>query len=226
MRLRHWLIMICIVSVSALTAYAQEPPTLQPDPSPTPVRTVKRRTFDQFDLSNGISLPSLPQTSVSGPAYKPAAIELLSEDKFEVIGQLIGHSKSVEAEYRSVLQQNIDPFSNAPYQKHLRHDLMGILRVSEVQRVGMFGQTPLRSESNLSLLNENEDIVNMMIVFLELDKSRPNSLPKELIEVCRIYGFTLALDDAASQRLPLFDAMFTRLNRNFERLKSQIATGK
>ncbi len=210
MRLRHWLIMICIVSVSALTAYAQEPPTLQPDPSPTPVRTVKRRTFDQFDLSNGISLPSLP----------------LSEDKFEVIGQLIGHSKSVEAEYRSVLQQNIDPFSNAPYQKHLRHDLMGILRVSEVQRVGMFGQTPLRSESNLSLLNENEDIVNMMIVFLELDKSRPNSLPKELIEVCRIYGFTLALDDAASQRLPLFDAMFTRLNRNFERLKSQIATGK
>ena len=214
------------MAAATVTVSAQEPPAVQPGTSPPPTNTVKRRTFDQFDLSNGISLPPAAPGSISIPGYKPAVVEMLGEGKFEVISQLISHSKSVEAEYRSVLQQNIDPFSNASYQKHLRHDLTGILRVSEVQRAGMFGQTAIRSESNISLLKENEDIVTMMIVFLDLDKNRPGSVPKDLIEVAGIYGFTLAPGDTVSQRLPLFDAMFTRLNANFDRLRSQIAIGK
>jgi hypothetical protein len=100
-------IVIAMFLITSIGGIAQDAPTSHPEPSPTPNPPVKRRTFDQFDLSNGIRLGSPSNTG--GPALTQAVTEPVDGHTYDGIARMVKYAAQIESEYRSTEGLTVEP---------------------------------------------------------------------------------------------------------------------
>lgn len=207
------------VSAFVVSGNAQsEASSPQPKPTPTP----KRRTFDQFDLG-GLRVSGSP---VREEPWTPMVSEPLDENTYELMLRLADNVAVAEAEYRSASTQNIDPNYRYSPVRILQKKLVGVYRVIEVHRTGMFGQTPLKNEHNLSLLKRSQDVIDEMMLVMSSATNGPIPNTGQIATLSEKYLPRLPEERKRVAQDELLLAMLDRLNKNFTRLKSQIVIAR
>jgi len=94
-------ILALVVALSAC-AFSQTTPSATADPSPTPKPATKRRTFDQFDLSNGSRLIS--GSSTLDGYGTPTTVEQVDQGLFDTISQISESALFLEWELAKALE--------------------------------------------------------------------------------------------------------------------------
>lgn len=214
-------IVLTFLLVAVTGALGQETATsVQPEPSPTPKPAVKRRTFDQFDLSNGVGSRL---GSNSGSASSAATVtEYVDRQTYDGIVRMVEYAARMESEYRSTDGVAVDPSHYyAPYNT-LSRKLPALFRISEIYNAGLLDQPALKNPANTALIIQSQEvIVEMMTITNSTEEQLARNQPK-LLPIAERYS---APTNPVEKR-PLLTAMFVRLNGNLARLKNQIAAKK
>lgn len=152
--------------------------------------------------------------------------EPLDENTYELMLRLADNVAVAEAEYRSASTQNIDPNYRYSPVRILQKKLVGVYRVIEVHRTGMFGQTPLKNEHNLSLLKRSQDVIDEMMLVMSSATNGPIPNTGQIATLSEKYLPRLPEERKRVAQDELLLAMLDRLNKNFTRLKSQIVIAR
>jgi hypothetical protein len=220
MKARLALIAAFVLVISSI-AVAQTPQSESPEPSPTPKPPVKRRTFDQFDLSNGIG-GGLSSSNRVGPASTPAVTELVDQGTYDGIAQMVKYAAQIESEYRSTDGVTIDRADYFEPYRVLSRKLPALYRIMEMFRAGLLEQPVLTNPANVALLNQNQQILaETQMIANSTDAQFARNQPK-LLPIAERYG----APTYPVEKRPLLTAMFVRLNGNFSRLIGQVAVRK
>lgn len=196
---------------ASVSMFSQTTPS--PNTEPTPAPTVKRRTFDQFDLSNGIKIGS------SSAISTPAVTELVDRETYAGIERMVKYASQIETEYRSSEGVLIDPSDHFEPYRVLSRKLPALYRIMEMFRAGILEQPVMTNPANLALLKQNQQVlVEMQVIVNSSDAQLARNQPK-LLPIAERYG---SPTDPVEKR-PLLTAMFGRLNSNFSRLLNQVA---
>ena len=210
-------IVIAMFLITAVGAIAQDAPASQPEPSPAPQPPIKRRTFDQFDLSNGIKLGSPANTG--GRVSTQTLTEPVDERTYDGIARMVKYAAQIESEYRSTEGVTVDPSDHFEPYRVLSRKLPALYRIMEMFRAGLLEQPVLTNPANVALLNQNQKIVaEIQMISNSTEAQFARNQPK-LMPIAETYG---APTNPVEKR-PLLTAMFGRLNRNFSQLISQVA---
>jgi hypothetical protein len=216
---------------TAAGVMAQEAPA--PSPQPTPKAAVKRRTFDQFDLSNGIRVGVSGSAAAGYGAAKSDVVEFVDEQTYDGIRRLVEYVGKMETEYRSaVAGQSYKPNDWEPLSTLNRH-INATYRITEMFRGGLLDQRPLKDPMNLLLLEASESTLreagNVAAISGGWSKNE-TMLAKMAIK----YDAEQLPDNENTRQTPgtentrraVLTAMLARLNANFVQLMNQIAVKK
>ena len=207
------LILVAIFVLTVTAGVAQDAPP-KTEPAPTPKPAVKRRTFDQFDLSNGVR---------SGPGTpSPTVIEFVDSQTYDGIARLVKYSASIETEYRSSEGVTIDPSDHFEPYRVLGRKLPALYRISEMFLAGLLDQPVMTNAANIEMLKQNQQIIaDLQMISNSSNLQMARNQPK-LVPIAERYG----APTYPVEKRPLMNAMFVRVNGNFSRLMSQVAVKK
>jgi hypothetical protein len=215
-----------LVAISA-SAFSQTTSSPVPDPTPSPRPAAKRRTFDQFDLSNGIRLPS-SSSSADGNGT-PAVIEAVNQGLYDTINQINESAVFLQGELASALAQNVEISARSQFGKSFTHRMDGIMMLSETSRLDTFGMGGVKTESNKKLLFQVQDAGNDIVQLVGIDAVGYTRFPKEWNVLAEKYNVPLLDTGPNTLRLDkpaLLTAMMRRMTSNLAQLRSQLVVKK
>jgi hypothetical protein len=218
--------LLIIVAVSA-SVFAQTTSSPSPDPTPSPRPATKRRTFDQFDLSNGIRLPS-SSSSADGNAT-PAVIEPVEQGLYDTINQINESAVFLQGELVSALAENVEISARSQFGKFFTHRMDGIMMLSETSRLDTFGMGGVKTESNKKLLFQVQDSGNDIVQLVAIDAAGYTRFPKEWNILTEKYNVPLLDTGPNTLRLDkpaLLTAMMRRMTSDLAQLKRQLVVRK
>jgi len=207
------------IAATVAGAIAQEATSPQPLPSPAP-KPVKRRSFDQFDVSGGIRVGSPAGVGEGVPAA--AFTERVDQQTYDGIVRMVEYAKNMELEYQGSEGMVIDPADHFEPYRVLSRKLPALYRIIEMFRAGMLDQPVLTNSGNTGLLNQNQLIIAEMQMISNSTEAQLARNQAKLLPIAERYG---APKDPVEKR-PLLAAMFGRLNENFSRLMRQVTVAK
>ena len=203
---------IVVILAANAELFPQTVPTApSPEPSPAAKPVVKRRAFDQFDLSSGV---------FSGPSSSSAlaVTEPVDRQTYDGIARMVKYASQIESEYRSTDGVVVDPSDHFEPYRVLSRKLPAIYRIVEMFRAGLLEQPALTHTSNVSLLEDNQRMIGEMQMIVNSSDAQLARNQTKLLQIAERYG---APTDPVEKR-PLLNAMFARLNGNFSRLLNQV----
>ncbi|HUR96723.1 MAG TPA: hypothetical protein VMZ26_01525 [Pyrinomonadaceae bacterium] len=228
---RKFALIVGILLTVSAGVIAQEAPA--PSPQPTPRPAAKRRTFDQFDLSNGIRVGTSGSAPIATGAPRSGTVELVDERTYEGVRRLVEYVGKMGSEYRSkVTGQNYKP-DDWQTLGALNREINAAYRITEMFREGLLDQTPLKDPLNILLLEESQATLreagNLATVSGGWAKNE-TMLAKMAIkynaEQLADTENARQLSGAENTRRAVLIAMLARLNANFAQLMSQIDVKK
>lgn len=211
---------LIVVSTIALSTSVQAQSEAAKAPAP-PVQTAKRRSFDQFDVPGGVSLPAARPTSPAEPAT-PVAVESVDADTYDGVTRMIDYAAAVEKEYRANAADGQDQSDYYSADNVLMRKLAAVYRLTEMFRTGILGNR-LTQESNLNLLKANREILNDILATMKVMSNGNALTDDEAKKLAARYG---AAPEKQVSRETLVKAMLAKMNGNFNRLKAGISTGE
>jgi hypothetical protein len=215
-RLRKVGILIVAIVTLAITGLAQEPTSPPAAPIPAPTPAVKRRTFDQFDLSDVVRLGSAPMSQ--GPASS-AVVEQVDQQTYDGIARMVKYAADTSSEYRSAAGVTTDTSNFFEPNRVLLRKLPALFRITEIYRSGLLDEVPLKSPPNATLLARSQEIISEMVMIANSTDAQFLRNQPKLVPLAEKYG---APTDPVEKR-PLLMAMFGRLNETFTLLLSRVA---
>ena len=202
-----------VVLLLAAATIAQEPAVAKPEPTPAPKPAVKRRTFDQFDLSNGIGRSN---------SAAPSVTEFVDQQTFDGIAHMVKYAAQIESEFRSTDGVIVDSSHYfAPYNT-LSRKLPALFRIMEMFRAGLLEQPVLTNPANVGLLNENQQLLSEMQMIANSSEAQIARNQPKALALAEKYG----APTYPVEKRPLLNAMFERMNGNFTRLMRQVSLRK
>jgi hypothetical protein len=215
--------LIIIAAAFAVNAQAQ-----QPAPGTVPNSAKSRRAFDQFDLPSGIRISSTPSPDTSAAKTNPPAIaEPLDETTYSEIRKLIEYSSDIERSYRAAFDQKADPPDYYAPDNVLQRKLTATYKIIEIYRVGLLGKNPLREPQNLSLLKQNQTIIDDLLSTIPSIWTDTVPAGSRVEFIAQRYGVAPVNAAGGSgkfiKKRELIWTMLALLNKNFAILKGQIA---
>lgn len=225
MKLRS-IIQLSIFAIMSATAFAQDVPQKNLDPTPIPNSASKRRGFDQFDLPNGVSLPTpAERPALPGKTAGPAVVEQLDPETYDGVIRMIDYASRVEKEYRATSTQEHDPREYYSADNVLKRKSNALFSILELYRTGLFGNR-LSNEQNLKLLKENQKIIGDIHAVFGLvpdDKALYTARLRVLAE--NYLPKPANRTEMAAEKNLVLGAMLARMNENFTRLKASVEVG-
>ncbi len=210
-------IAILIVLSAALIAWGQDTSGGQPANGGTGRPTVKRRSFDQFDLPGGLVLPK-PVESPDRSADPLPAAEFVDQETYYGVLKMIEYAANVEKEYRATASIRHDPREYYSADNVLKRKSKALFNIIELYRTGLFG-SHLKSGQNRKLLEENQRIIGDIQAVYSLvaaDKARLRVLAERYLPT-KAKATETELEQSA-----ILGAMLARLNENFALLKAGV----
>ena len=201
-------------------AVAQSTASASPPSSPA----AKRTALDQFGLSTG-AFSNGPKTSTAD-SEPPTKVEYVDQQIFETLNVVIEKSEFLEGELLRVLSDNVDISPTSGFRKYFKHNIGGLLNVSEVQRSGVYGGKGIKSGNITKLMIQNEKTIDEILTVLDTGPEEYARFGKELDGVSEKYGVALLKSPSAGTRLnkpALLTAMMRRINSNYSLVKKQMA---
>ena len=202
--------------VFSFTAAGQD---VAPDPSPnsTPKTVSRPRSFDQFDLKDGVKIYSSSGQQSTRQIIGPSAnVELLDKPIYDGILKLADRLIRAEMDYRSTTGQTFDPLSQDQPERALSRKLNALFWVTETHSSGLVDQFPLNNDANQNLLADSETIIVEALAVAAVRGDWTNN-ERKLTQLAGKYNA-----DRIDKRT-LLTAMLGRLNETMSRLKNQIA---
>jgi hypothetical protein len=224
---RYLLFTLTIFVALNASAFSQTASSPAPDPTPSSRPAAKRRTFDQFDLSNGIRLPSSSQT-VAGDGT-PAVAEPVAQGLFDTIDQINESAVFLQGELASALEQNVEISARSQFGKFFTHRMDGIMMLSETSRLDTLGLGGFKTESNKKLLFQVQDSGNDIVQLIGVDAVGYTRFPKEWNVLTEKYNVPLLDTGPNTLRLDkpaLLTAMMRRMTSDLALLKRQLVVRK
>jgi hypothetical protein len=217
------LLLLFIAGLSADTL-AQTAPAGSPEPTPTPRPAVKRRTFDQFDLSNGVTVGTSGSRATGYRAAQSTVVEFVDERTYEGVRQLVKHIEKVGANYKSaVIGPNYKP-NDWETLSTLNRELNAIQRILALFHDGLLDQQPLKNPMNVMLLELSQTTLqeagNVGAIWGGWSKDATI-----LAKMVAKYNAEETVGIENMRRAALI-AMLAQLKTNFTQLLSQIAVKK
>jgi hypothetical protein len=215
-----------LVAISG-SVFSQTTSSPSPDPTPSPRPAAKRRTFDQFDLSNGIRLPSSSSTADGNGT--PAVTEAVDQGLYNTINQINESAVFLQAELASALAQNVEISARSEFGKFFRHRMDGIMMLSETSRLDTLGMGGVKTDSNKKLLFQVQDSGNDIVQLVGIDAVGYTRFPKEWNVLAEKYNVPLLDTGPNTLRLDkpaLLTAMMRRMTSDLAQLKRQLVVKK
>jgi hypothetical protein len=215
-----------LVAISG-SVFSQTTSSPSPDPTPSPRPAAKRRTFDQFDLSNGIRLPSSSSTADGNGT--PAVTEAIDQDLYNTINQINESAVFLQGELASALAQNVEISARSEFGKFFRHRMDGIMMLSETSRLDTLGMGGVKTDSNKKLLFQVQDSGNDIVQLVGIDAVGYTRFPKEWNVLAEKYNVPLLDTGPNTLRLDkpaLLTAMMRRMTSDLAQLKRQLVVKK
>lgn len=212
------LLIVFILSAACVTVGQT---TTSTEPAPTPKPAVKRRTFDQFDLSNGIRVATSESASTEYGADKSGVVEFVDERTYDGVRRLVEYVREMDAEYRYAATSK--PNDWVPLST-LNRKLNATYKITEMFREGLLDQKPLKDPMNILLLEESQITLReaLSTVAISGGWSKNESM---LGRMAVKYNAEQAFGIENIRRAVVF-AMLGRLNTNLGQLLGQIAVNK
>jgi len=220
-------ISVFAIVLLAMTGIAQQPTPTPTEPIPAPKPAVKRRTFDQFDLSNGG--PLLSGSSIIESSEPPSTIEPVDQLLFDTINQIGESASFLQDELARALQQHAEISQNSQFGKFFIHRMNGIMNLSETHRFGLLGMPAVRSESNKKLLFLVQDTANDIVQVVAIGAEGYIQFPDGWNGVSQKYKVPLletAPNGLKLDKPALLTAMMQRMMINIAQLKRQLVVKK
>jgi hypothetical protein len=224
---RYLLFTLSILVALSAAVFSQTASSPAPDPTPSPRPAAKRRTFDQFDLSNGIRLPS-STPSVYGDGA-PAVAEPVDQGLFDTISQINESAVFLQGELASALEQKVEISARSQFGKFFTHRMDGIMMLSETSRLDTFGMGGVKTDSNKKLLFQVQDSGNDIVQLVAIDAAAYTRFPKEWNVLAEKYNVPLLDTGPNTLRLDkpaLLTAMMRRMTSDLAQLKRQLVVKK
>lgn len=215
----RFLILLTTLLIATVSTFGQEPPTPVAEASPTSNPPVRRRTFDQFDLSNGVGIKS---TATSGVKTPPAVVEQVDQQTYIGIARMVNFAADIEAEFRSTDGIAIDASDHFEPYRVLARKIPALYRITEVYRSGLLDEVPLTNSANVELLTQNQGLIIEITKIAFATDAQLAQNQAVVIPTAEKFGVA----NRPVVKRPLLYAMFARLNKDFSRLMTQVAVAK
>ena len=216
--MRNFSLFLClaVLTVFSFNAPGQEAAPAS-SPSPTPKTVSKPRSFDQFDLKDGVKVYSSSGQQTTGRIIAPSAnVELVDKSTHDGIGKLVSYFGQIETEYRSTDGQTFDSLSQDQPERALSRKLNAAFRITKIYSEGLLDQVPLKNDANQNLLADSQTIIVEALAVAAVRGDWTNN-ERKLSQLSGKYNA-----DGIDKR-KLLTAMLGRLNETMSRLKNQIA---
>ena len=202
--------------VFSITAAGQDAAPAS-SPSPTPKTVSKPRSFDQFDLKDGVKVYSSSGQQTTARIIVPSAnVELVDKSTYDGILKLADRLSRAEMDYRSTAGQSFDPLSQDQPERALSRKLNALFWVTETQSSGLVDQFPLEHDANQVLLADIQTIISEALAVAAVRGDWTNN-ERKLSQLAEKYNA------GGIDKRTLLTAMLGRLNETMSRLKNQIA---
>ncbi|MEO8041159.1 MAG: hypothetical protein ABI646_00995 [Acidobacteriota bacterium] len=222
--IRYFPSILSLVIALSASAFSQTTPPATPDPAPTPKPAVKRRSFDQFDLSNGISINSGRDTSgVSN--VPPSGLEFVDQRTYDAFVKLVEYVAEMETGYRLTAGMEFDPVDIAQPERVLSKKLNSTYRLTELFSEGLLDHSRFTNQFNLDLLSESQMIIReaLAVAAVRGDWTRNE---RKLMELAAKYNAEKGYTDDMARKRAILTAMLDGLHGDLTQLKNQIAVSK
>ena len=219
-----FLILLLFIAGLSGDALAQTTPSSSPEPAPTPGPAVKRRTFDQFDLSNGVTIATPSSNVIGSGVSQTAVVEFVDERTYDGIRQLVEFVEDMGADYRSaVIGPNYKP-NDWETLSALNSKLNATQRIIALFHDGLLDQKPLKNPMNVMILELSQTTLqeagSVAAIYGGWSKN-----PTILEKMAAKYNAeeTVGIEN---MRRAILIAMLAQLKTNFSQLLTQIAVKK
>jgi hypothetical protein len=191
-------------------------------PSPSPKPAAKRRTFDQFDLSDGVRVGgrSISDSTLSGPAV----VETVDAQMYDGIKRMVEYASRIEQEYRD--SAGVDPSDFFAPDRVLERKLPALYRIAEMFRVGLLDQPTLKNPANTKLISDVQMTISEAMPVVGLAAEKFPDAEKNLAPFVERYGVQLSYSGSVNEKRALLSAMIARINGDMSRLMNQVAVKK
>lgn len=221
--MRDLLLLVPFLLFTISTTSAQSAST---EPSPTPKPAAVRRTFDQFDLSNG----PLSSSSSTVESYdQPTTIEPVEQLLFDTINQIGESASFLQEQLDRAIKEHAEISQDSPFGRFFIHRMNGIMNLSETHRFGLLGMPAVKSEPNKKLLFLVQDTANDIVQVVAIGPEGYTQSPDGWNGVSAKYKVPLletAPNGLKLDKPALLTAMMQRMTANISRLKRQLVVKK